>query len=104
MQDDGQDKFQEECAIVGVIGDPEAANYCYLGLYAMQHRGQEGCGIVASDGESVYAHRDMGLVSDVFDSAKPYQGRGSGVGDQYCLRGDDGVFLEATVSDFRVCL
>ena len=61
------DKFNEECAVVGVIGDAEAANYCYLGLYAMQHRGQEGAGIVSSDGEAVYAHRDMGLVADVFD-------------------------------------
>ncbi|MCB0324105.1 MAG: amidophosphoribosyltransferase, partial [Bdellovibrionales bacterium] len=61
------DKFQEECALIGVIGDQEAANYCYLGLYAMQHRGQEGAGIVSTDGNAMYAHRDMGLVSDVFE-------------------------------------
>ena len=65
---DHQDKFNEECAVVGVVGDEEAANYCYLGLYAMQHRGQEGAGIVSSDGEAMYAHRDMGLVADVFDN------------------------------------
>lgn len=63
-----QDRFHEECAVVGVIGDPEAANYCYLGLYSMQHRGQEGSGIVSTDGEVVYAHRDMGLVADIFDT------------------------------------
>jgi amidophosphoribosyltransferase len=63
-----EDKFHEECAVVGVIGVPEAANYCYLGLYAMQHRGQEGSGIVSSDGEGMYAHRDMGLVADMFDT------------------------------------
>jgi len=62
------DKFHEECAVVGVIGDPEAAKYCYLGLYAMQHRGQEGAGIVSTDGKQMYVHRDSGLVADVFDA------------------------------------
>ncbi len=62
------DKFNEECAVIGVIGDAEAANYCYLGLYAMQHRGQEGAGIVSTDGHGMYAHRNMGLVSDVFNT------------------------------------
>ena len=47
------DKFNEECAVVGVIGDSEASNFCYLGLYAMQHRGQEGAGIVSSDDSSI---------------------------------------------------
>ena len=71
------DKFQEECAVVGVIGDQEAAKYCYLGLYAMQHRGQEGAGIVSSDGDNVFAHRDMGLVSDVFDEDNLAELKGS---------------------------
>jgi len=62
------DGFKEECAVVGVLGDPEAANFCYLGLYAMQHRGQEGAGIVSTDGSAMYAHRELGLVSDVFRS------------------------------------
>ena len=44
------DKFQEECAVFGVYGHREAANLTYLGLYALQHRGQEGSGIVSSDG------------------------------------------------------
>ncbi len=60
------DKFQEECAVVGLINVPEAANYCYLSLYALQHRGQEGAGIVTSDGGAMIAHREMGLVADVF--------------------------------------
>lgn len=63
--DDG--KFHDECAVVGVIGHPEAAKYCYLSLYAMQHRGQEGAGIVSSDGATLHLHRDSGLVADVFD-------------------------------------
>src|SRR5471032_2904988 len=44
----------------------EAANMTYLGLHALQHRGQESAGIVTSDGEQLYAHRAMGLVQDAF--------------------------------------
>ena len=60
------DKLQEECGVFGIFGHPEAANLSYLGLYALQHRGQESCGIVASDGHHLNAHLGMGLVSDVF--------------------------------------
>ncbi len=60
------DKFHDECAVVGVINHNEAAKFCYLGLYAMQHRGQEGAGIVAMDGRKIAVFRDMGLVADVF--------------------------------------
>ena len=61
------DGFREECALMGVYGHPEAANLVYLGLYAQQHRGQEGAGIVASDGNLLLSHRGLGLVADVFD-------------------------------------
>ncbi|MDY0211647.1 MAG: amidophosphoribosyltransferase [Desulfuromonadaceae bacterium] len=60
------DKLKEECGVFGIYGHPEAANLTYLGLYALQHRGQESCGIVASDGAVLRAHRKNGLVSDVF--------------------------------------
>ena len=60
------DKFQDECGVFGIYGHPEAANLTYLGLYALQHRGQESCGIVAGDGKNLRAYRGMGLVSDVF--------------------------------------
>ena len=60
------DKFKEECAVMGVYGHPEAANLVYLGLYALQHRGQESSGIVSSDGKILISHRQMGLVADVF--------------------------------------
>jgi len=60
------DKFHDECAVVGVYGHTEAANMVYLGLYALQHRGQESSGIVASNGEILISHRQMGLVADVF--------------------------------------
>ena len=60
------DKFHEECGVVGVYDHPEAANLVYLALYALQHRGQESAGIVSSDGEGLTAHRQLGLVADVF--------------------------------------
>jgi amidophosphoribosyltransferase len=60
------DKFHDECGVFGIFGHPEAANLTYLGLYALQHRGQESCGIVAGDGKNLRSYRGMGLVSDVF--------------------------------------
>lgn len=60
------DKFKDECGVFGIFGHPEAANLTYLGLYALQHRGQESCGIVASDGNRLRSHRAYGLVADVF--------------------------------------
>jgi len=60
------DKLREECGIFGVFNHPEAANLTYLGLYALQHRGQESAGIVSSDGDSLYVHKAMGLVADIF--------------------------------------
>jgi amidophosphoribosyltransferase len=60
------DHFHDECGVFGVYGHPEAANMTYLGLHALQHRGQESAGIVTSDGEQLFAHRAMGLVQDAF--------------------------------------
>lgn len=60
------DKLKDECGIFGIFGHPEAANLTYLGLYALQHRGQEGAGIVSSDGSKLHNHRQMGLVADIF--------------------------------------
>jgi len=61
------DKLHEECGVFGIYAHPEAARMTYLGLYALQHRGQESCGIVASNGERLIAEREMGYVSEVFD-------------------------------------
>jgi len=61
------DRFHEECGIVGVFGHPEAANLAYLGLYALQHRGQESAGIVSADDGVLISHRGLGLVADVFN-------------------------------------
>ncbi|AFE10042.1 amidophosphoribosyltransferase [Corallococcus coralloides DSM 2259] len=54
------------CGIFGIVGHGEASNLTYLGLHALQHRGQESAGIVASDGNTLRAHRQMGLVADIF--------------------------------------
>src|SRR5215475_6043171 len=61
------DKFHEEYGVVGIYGHPEAATLAYLGLYALQHRGQESAGIVASNGEALISHRGMGHVADIFN-------------------------------------
>ncbi|NOY76764.1 MAG: amidophosphoribosyltransferase [Calditrichaeota bacterium] len=60
------DKPREYCGIVGVYGAPAASELAYMGLYALQHRGQESAGIVSSNGENVFRHVGMGLVADVF--------------------------------------
>ncbi len=67
---DEDDKFHDECAVVGVYGHPEAANLTYLGLYALQHRGQESTGIVSSDTESIYTEVGMGRVNDFFNEER----------------------------------
>ena len=59
------DKFKEECGIFGIFGHPEASTLTQLGLFALQHRGQEACGIVSSDGTDLHQFRSQGLVADV---------------------------------------
>jgi len=61
------DRPKDFCGIVGIYGTPEASIWTYHGLYTLQHRGQESAGIATSDGEQVYKHLGMGLVSDVFN-------------------------------------
>ncbi|HEX8476563.1 MAG TPA: amidophosphoribosyltransferase [Pyrinomonadaceae bacterium] len=68
MKDSALDGFRDECGVFGIFGHTEAARLTYLGLYALQHRGQESCGIVSSDGIQIRSERAMGLVSDVFDA------------------------------------
>lgn len=65
---DFDDKFHDECGVFGIYAHAESANLTYLGLYALQHRGQESCGIVSSDGQALHSHRAMGLVADNFDA------------------------------------
>jgi len=67
LRETSRDRFREECGIVGISGRPEASNLAYLALYALQHRGQESCGIVSRDGNRQHVHKSMGLVADAFD-------------------------------------
>src|SRR5688572_30348707 len=71
------DHFHDECGVVGVQHHPEAARMAYLALYALQHRGQESAGIVASDGSNLARHVAMGLVADIFSkkALEPLKGR-----------------------------
>ena len=64
------DKFHDECGVVGVYGHPDAANLAYLGLYALQHRGQESAGIAASSNGKMHLEVGMGLVADVFNDVR----------------------------------
>jgi amidophosphoribosyltransferase len=62
------DKFKDECGVFGIFGHPEASNLTYLGLYALQHRGQESAGIAASDGVRIRASKAMGYVNEAFNN------------------------------------
>ena len=57
------------CGIIGIYNNPEAATLAYMGLYAQQHRGQEGAGVISSDGKNLHQHMGQGLVSDVFSDS-----------------------------------
>jgi amidophosphoribosyltransferase len=65
----GDDKLHDHCGVFGVFGHDEAAKLTYLGLYALQHRGQESAGIVSTDGVELHIVRGMGLVEEVFTPA-----------------------------------
>ena len=62
--------LNEECGLFGVWGHPEAARLTYFGLHALQHRGQEGAGIISNDNGKLKGHRDLGLLSEVFRDEK----------------------------------
>lgn len=60
------DKFRDECGVMAIFAHPEAEKLAYLGLHALQHRGQESAGIVSSDTLNLHQHKAMGLVADIF--------------------------------------
>src|SRR5260221_12080034 len=66
------DKFREECGVFGILNHKDAANLVYLGLYALQHRGQESAGIASLEAGSnrSLSEKDMGYVADGFDEAR----------------------------------
>ena len=65
-----EDSLHEECGVFGVFNHPQAAHLTYLGLYALQHRGQESAGIAVSDRSSITVRKGMGLVNQVFKHQK----------------------------------
>ena len=71
------DKFRDECGVVAIYSHPEAETLAYLGLHALQHRGQESAGIVTSDGMTLHIHKAMGLVADIFTEKKLSRMRGT---------------------------
>ena len=62
------DKFREECGVFGIFGHAEASKLTYLGLYALQHRGQESAGLAAADGGQIRVSKARGYVNEAFDS------------------------------------
>jgi len=69
----GDDRLREECGVFGIFGHPDAAAITALGLHALQHRGQEACGIVSYDGKQFNSERRIGLVGDSFSRASVIQ-------------------------------
>ncbi len=61
--------INHNCGLFGVLGDPGSSRRTYLGLYALQHRGQESTGIVTSDGRCLHCYKDLGLVNEVFSDS-----------------------------------
>ncbi|MBL4804117.1 MAG: amidophosphoribosyltransferase [Alphaproteobacteria bacterium] len=88
------DKLHEECGVFGVYGTEDASAFTALGLHALQHRGQEACGIVSYDGETFFAHKAQGLVganfseSNVIDRLKGYVALGH---NRYATTGEGGM-------------
>jgi len=87
------DKLKEECGIFGIFGHPEASTLTQLGLFALQHRGQEACGIVSSDGEDLHQFRSMGLVADVLteDILRKLNGRSAIGHTRYSTAGNNTI-------------
>jgi amidophosphoribosyltransferase len=87
------DKFRDECGVVAIYAHPEAEKLAYLGLHALQHRGQESAGIVTSDGMALHMHKAMGLVADIFQEHVLAQLPGTlGIGHtRYSTAGDSAL-------------
>jgi len=105
------DKFREECGVFGIFGHSEAANLTYLGLYALQHRGQEAVGIATSDGGRLQVHKALGHVADAFDESTIKRlGGMSAVGHvRYSTAGDSGlknaqpILIDCAHGEIAIC-
>lgn len=84
------DKFHDECGVFAVCGHAEAAKLTYLGLYGLQHRGQESAGIVSSDGRRLFVQKGMGQVADIFTPRvmETLEGRAAVGHTRYSTAGD----------------
>lgn len=93
MGDEFHFELKEECGVFGVVGHKEAAQLAYYGLHALQHRGQESAGIVTTTGEKFHVHRDLGLVTEVFNSDRLMQLKGEmAIGHvRYTKSGESGL-------------
>ncbi|MCL4485151.1 MAG: amidophosphoribosyltransferase [Nitrospirae bacterium] len=104
------DELKEKCAVFGIFNHPEAGNLTYLGLYALQHRGQEGCGIATMDGERMIIRKGEGLVSEYFRESviSELKGRSAVGHNRYSTAGSDSQRnlqpLSATISDVSMAL
>ncbi len=89
------DKFRDECGVVAIYAHPEAETLAYLGLHALQHRGQESAGIVTSDGMALHMHKAMGLVADIFQEGVLAKLRGTlAIGHTRYSTAGDSALLE----------
>ena len=93
------DKFRDECGVVAIYAHPEAETLAYLGLHALQHRGQESAGIVTSDGMALHMHKAMGLVADIFQEAVLAKLRGTlAIGHTRYSTAGDSALLERSAN------
>lgn len=86
--------INEECGVFGIFNHENAANLTYFGLHSLQHRGQEGAGIISTDGVKLYQHRDLGLVTEVFknkESLGELKGKNAIGHVRYATAGDNSV-------------
>jgi amidophosphoribosyltransferase len=85
------DHFHDHCGVFGVFGHPEAAKLAYLGIYALQHRGQESAGIASADGSEVHIHKSLGHVQEIFtpDAMKHLPGTAAIGHTRYSTAGDN---------------
>jgi amidophosphoribosyltransferase len=103
-------KLKEACGICGVFNHKEAANFAYLILYALQHRGQESAGIVSTDKKNFYEYKSTGLVAEVFDkeTIKKLKGNVAIGHNRYSTTGDDSFIniqpFTATLSSGNIAI
>ena len=99
------ESLHEECGVFGIYGSADAAENAFLGLYALQHRGQEGAGIVSTDGKRMYEHKGVGLVAQVFDeeAIARLEGRAAIGHNRYSTTGQPGIAnLQPILVDCKV--